>query len=81
MADNLAKRYPENTIVQLNYLPAIRARIALSSRNAGQAIQLLQAARPVELGQPAQAIALNLYAVYVRGEAYLAAHDGAAARG
>jgi hypothetical protein len=79
LADNLAKQYSENTLVQFNYLPVIRAQIALLSKNPTQAIQLLRDARRYELGQPAQVISLNVYPAYVRGEAYLALHDGPAA--
>ena len=35
LADRLAKQYPENTLVQFNYLPVIRAQIALDSRTPG----------------------------------------------
>jgi eukaryotic-like serine/threonine-protein kinase len=79
LADELAKNFPQNTIVQFNYLPAIRAQIALNSGNSDQALDLLKPARPFELGQPAQALLLNLYPVFVRGSSYLAAHDGKAA--
>ncbi len=73
---DLAKRYPEDTIAQFNYLPTIRAAIGLDQNAPAKAIAGLQAASPYELGQPAQTIALNLYPVYVRGLAYLAAHQG-----
>lgn len=79
LADSLASKYPQNTIVQYNYLPAIRAQIALNSGNPQRALELLEPARPFELGQPAQALLLNFYPAYVRGSAYLAAHDAQAA--
>ena len=75
LADSLAKQFPQNTLVQFNYLPAIRARIALDAGNPNEAVELLKPARPYELGQPAQIMLMNLYPVYIRGEAYLAAHD------
>jgi eukaryotic-like serine/threonine-protein kinase len=75
LADSLAKRFPEDTLVQFNYLPTIRAATALSGRNPGQAIVALQVAAPYELGE----IVCLLCPVYVRGEAYLAAHQGPAA--
>jgi serine/threonine protein kinase/Flp pilus assembly protein TadD len=80
LTDNLAKQYSENTLVQFNYLPVIRAQIALISKNPTQAIKLLKDAQRYELGQPAQVISLNMYPVFVRGEAYLASQDGASAR-
>jgi eukaryotic-like serine/threonine-protein kinase len=79
LADDLTAKFPENTLVQMNYLPAIRGQIAVNAGNPRRAIELLKPARPYELGQPAQATMINLYPVFVRGEAYLAARDGAAA--
>lgn len=43
-----------------------------------QAIEALEAAAPHELGEAVYG-GLSLYPIYVRGEAYLAAHQGAAA--
>jgi eukaryotic-like serine/threonine-protein kinase len=79
LADDLASKFPENTLVQMNYLPAIRGQIAVDAGNPEGAIELLKPARPYEIGQPAQATMINLYPVFVRGEAYLAIHDGGAA--
>jgi tetratricopeptide (TPR) repeat protein len=79
LAADLAKRFPEDTIAQFNYLPTIRAAIAIDQRAPAKAIADLQAASPYELGIAAQRILLNLYPVYVRGLAYLAAHQGAKA--
>ena len=81
LADAMAKQFPQNSLVQFNYLPAIRARIALDAGHPDEALDLLKPARPYELGQPAQIMLLNLYPVYIRGEAYLAAHDNKAAIG
>jgi eukaryotic-like serine/threonine-protein kinase len=79
LVDSLAKHYPENTLVQFSYLPVIRAQIALNSRDPNEAFELLKDARQYELGQPAQVILLNMYPVFVRGQAYLAIRDGSAA--
>ena len=78
LADDLAKRYPEDTIVRFNYLPTLRAKLALSRSNPRQALAILAAADPYELGLPAYSFYNwpNLYPVYVRGEVYLAAHQG-----
>jgi eukaryotic-like serine/threonine-protein kinase len=73
--DDLAKRFPEDTIVQFNYLPTLRAQIALSRNDSSKAIEALQATAPYELGVAGD-VAPTLYPVYVRGEAYLAAHQG-----
>ena len=39
---------------------------------------MLKDAQRFELGQPAEVIQLNVYPAFVRGQAYLAAHDGSA---
>jgi eukaryotic-like serine/threonine-protein kinase len=73
----LAKRFPEDTIVQFNYLPSVRAQLALNHKDYSRAMQALQAATPYELGASgAGYFDTALYPVYVRGEAYLAAHHG-----
>ncbi len=79
LAADLAKRFPENTSVQSNYLPTIRAATALQGGSASKAIEALVPVAPYELGSPAQIITFALYPVYLRGEAYLAAHQGSAA--
>ena len=78
LADRLSKAFQEDTIVQFNYLPTIRAKLALTHTNPQEALHFLEAATPFELGLPASTFYNwpNLYPVYVRGEAYLAAHEG-----
>jgi eukaryotic-like serine/threonine-protein kinase len=81
LADDLARRFPEDTLVQFNYLPTLRAQLALNRKSATQAIDALQAAIPYDLSLPDTMgmLELNLYPVYVRGNAYLAAHRGSEA--
>jgi serine/threonine protein kinase/tetratricopeptide (TPR) repeat protein len=80
LADDLARRFPQNTIVQFNYLPTVHAAIALDQHAPGKAVADLQDALPYELGAPTpMMLGLNLYPVYVRGLAYLALHQGAQA--
>jgi eukaryotic-like serine/threonine-protein kinase len=79
LAADMAKRFPENTIVQFNYLPTIHAAIALQGGSTTKAIEALVPVAPYELGSPAQTVSYALYPVYLRGEAYLAAHQGGAA--
>jgi eukaryotic-like serine/threonine-protein kinase len=81
LADDLQKRFPEDTIVRFNYLPTLRAQIALAVPNSGaKAVEVLAPASPYELGIPGGiTFWANLYPVYVRGEAFLAAHKGAQA--
>jgi eukaryotic-like serine/threonine-protein kinase len=73
-ADDLEKRFPEQTVYVANYFPTLRARIALSRNEPAKAVDLLQTATPYELGWFAP-----MYSAYVRGEAYLASHQGAKA--
>jgi serine/threonine protein kinase/Flp pilus assembly protein TadD len=79
LVDDLVKRYPEDTVVQFNYLPTSRAALALQAGNAAKAVQELEAASPYELGIPTLPFTLSLHPVYLRGEAYLAQHQGPAA--
>jgi hypothetical protein len=78
LADNFNESFPENTVVQFNYLPTVRAKLALNHANPQQALDTLEVAAPYELGLPTLWFYNwpNLYPVYVRGEAYLAAHRG-----
>jgi len=78
LVDYFAKTFSENTIVQFNYLPTLRARLALMHSSPQQAIHELEIATPYELGLPAIGFYNwpNLYPIYVRGEAYIAAHQG-----
>ena len=81
LANDLEKRFPEDTSVRFSYLPALRSLLALNSREISKALELLQTAIPSELGVPRSANGLfgALYPVYVRGLAHLAAHQGAEA--
>ena len=81
LTDDLSKRFPEDTIVQFNYLPTLRAKLALSKGNASDAVESLRAATPYELGQTTSSPSswTSLYPVFVRGEAYLAEHQGSEA--
>ncbi len=82
LANDLERRFPEDTSVRFSYLPALRALFALKNAGPTKAVELLQVAGPFELGTPGSSFNGNfgsLYPVYVRGEAYLAAHQGAEA--
>jgi tetratricopeptide (TPR) repeat protein len=77
---DLQKRFPFHTMLQSYWLPTIRAQIALVNKQPQQAIGMLQASVPVELGSPLSTQGPPcLYPVYMRGEAYLAAGQGSAA--
>ena len=80
LADDLAKRFPEDTIVRSNYLPTIRAQIALFHSDPAKAIELLRTAAPYELGVPTpSSFSNNVYSIYIRGEALFVARQGVAA--
>ncbi|MGA9883377.1 MAG: tetratricopeptide repeat protein [Candidatus Acidiferrales bacterium] len=74
IADDLNGNFPEDTFVQNGYIPEIRAVLAIHQGNAQEAIDFLRAASPYELG-----FQLRLTPAYLRGQAYLAAHNGAGA--
>jgi predicted Ser/Thr protein kinase len=82
LTNDLEKNFPEDTSVKFNYLPTVRAFLALNHGDAAKAIELLQVAAPYELGQPRSTqtgFFGALYPIYARGQAYLAARQGAEA--
>ena len=77
LADDLAKRFPQDTVVQSVWLPTIRAQMETGRKNPARSIELLQAATPYELGMlSGSAVNSCLYPMYVRAEAYLSAQQG-----
>jgi Tfp pilus assembly protein PilF len=85
LTDDLSRRFPEGTIVRFTYLPTLRALLALKRSQPANAVELLQTTIPYEGGTTIEGGsefllgAGNLYPAYVRGLAYLAAHQGAEA--
>jgi serine/threonine protein kinase/Flp pilus assembly protein TadD len=79
LAEDLNKHFPEDTIVQFNYLPTLHAQVAIHRNDPIKAIEVLQAAAPYELAQLSSEAALALYPVYVRGQAYLANRESSEA--
>jgi eukaryotic-like serine/threonine-protein kinase len=78
LADDLDKRFPDDTVVRFNYSPTLRAQLALGvSGNGAKAVDILAVTSPYELGVPgSNTLRTNLYPIYVRGEALLASHQG-----
>ena len=78
LANDLGKRFSEDTVVQFNYLPTLLARLAVNHADTTQALDALGVAAPYEDGLAAIGYYNwpNLYPVYVRGQAYLAVHRG-----
>ena len=82
LTDDLENSFPEDTSVKFNYLPTVRAFLAMNHGHPAKAIELLQVAVPYELGQPRSAqtgFFGALYPIYARGQAYLAERQGAEA--
>ena len=117
LAEDLQKRFPDDTVVRFNYLPTLHAQLFLnaadrspeppsdrspdrsphrspalspersperspdrSPENVAKAIEALSVASPYELAVPGNnTFWTNLYPIYVRGQAFLAAHQGAQA--
>jgi serine/threonine protein kinase/tetratricopeptide (TPR) repeat protein len=77
--NTLRKQYPRGTLVQFVVAPTVQARIELSRNNPDKSIQLLHAAELYELTDDALGRSGCLYPAYVRGQAYLALKNGAAA--
>jgi serine/threonine protein kinase/tetratricopeptide (TPR) repeat protein len=77
MSKDLDRRYPLDTQLQSLWLSAIRAQVALDRKNPSMAIESVQTAVPIELGQITFVNNIScLYPTYIRGEAYLAAGQG-----
>ena len=79
LAEDLASRFPEDTPVQFEYLPTLRALFALHDKAPSEAIDRLRTALPYDLAMPGTAFFAKfggLYPAYVRGRAYLEAGRG-----
>ncbi len=59
---------PDDVLLNVEYAPSVRAAIALREGKASEAVALLQTAAPYEMRDPT--------VPYLRGQAYLAAHQG-----
>ena len=82
LAADLEARFPEDTSVQFNYLPALRCLFALNRHEPAK----VTGEPPIVAAREFAATACsffalfgNLYPAYVRGAAYLAEHKGVAA--
>jgi serine/threonine protein kinase/Flp pilus assembly protein TadD len=81
LAQDLGKRFPLDTQTQLLWLPAIQAQLELNRKKSDSALNTLQTATPIELGNVITTpVGIScLYPVYIRGKAYLAAGQGSPA--
>jgi DNA-binding winged helix-turn-helix (wHTH) protein/TolB-like protein len=79
LADDLEKRFPEDTAARYHYIPVVRALLALNRNDPKKALELLEVNVPYELGSPPSYYSGYygvMFPVFVRGQAYLAAHRG-----
>jgi serine/threonine protein kinase len=78
---SLANNFPNDSAVQFNYLPTLRAKIVFAEKNARQALDELEIAAPYEIGNPGGGFYSwsALYPVYLKGEGYLSIHRGSEA--
>jgi eukaryotic-like serine/threonine-protein kinase len=78
VADDLEKRFPEDTFAKFTYIPVLRALAALERGKPADSVERLQIALPYELA--VNGLNFNhfylggLHSGYVRGDALLAAH-------
>jgi serine/threonine protein kinase/Tfp pilus assembly protein PilF len=70
MAEDLARKFPDDTLIQRVFIPLARAFVALSAGQPREAI---------DDAEPAKAFALVYPGTYVQGLAYLQLHDAAQA--
>ena len=78
LAEDLAREFPEDTSVQFMYLPTLRALFSLGAGDPAAAIEALQIASRYDLALGGVGFIGRfggLYPIYVRGMAYLAAHQ------
>jgi tetratricopeptide (TPR) repeat protein len=77
LVDSTAKNFPTDTLINAVFLPMARAANAIQHDRASQAISMLDSAKPYELGGGPNGA--NYWPIYIRGQAFLAVHDGAKA--
>jgi len=79
LMEELLKTDPRNTVLKLYWFPSINAAVELNAGNSVRALEYLEAAAPYELGEPPPTFEGTMYPAYLRGQAYLLAHNGASA--
>jgi DNA-binding winged helix-turn-helix (wHTH) protein/tetratricopeptide (TPR) repeat protein len=78
ITEDLAKRFPLDTLVNGYWVPTIRAAISLNRNNPAKAVELLHGAESYELGAglATAEFAAPLHPTFVRGQGYLLLHEG-----
>ena len=77
IVSDIEKQFPENTLLEDYWLPAIRAALALQKNNSRAALDFLETTSSYDLGGgvPPFTLGATLYPSYLRGQAYLAQHE------
>jgi serine/threonine protein kinase/tetratricopeptide (TPR) repeat protein len=75
--EGLQKSEPTNTYLKVYWFPVMQASIAMAQQVPDRAVVALEPSLPYELGSPPPGTAM--YPAYIRGLAYLAQRNGAAA--
>jgi eukaryotic-like serine/threonine-protein kinase len=78
LCKEMEKTYPTNTLMKLYWLPSLKAAIEISTNKPSRALLGLEPTATYELGL-ADGYINYLYPAYLRGQAYLLTHNGAAA--
>jgi tetratricopeptide (TPR) repeat protein len=79
LTNDVSQRFPEYTYARFGFVPAIRGILAVQRGNLQQGIEDLRAISSRELMAPDDQTLYPMLPVYISGEAYLAAHQGAEA--
>ena len=83
LADDLEQRFPEDTFAKFTYVPVLRALSALEDGRPADSVERLHIAVPYELAANGLNFAHfylgGLHSAYVRGAAFVAAHQYAEA--
>jgi eukaryotic-like serine/threonine-protein kinase len=77
LADDLAREYPADTLLNKVFIPATRAITDLRHNQAAQAVAQLEVAKPYELGSGPQSAGFSID--FIRAQAFLQLKDGAKA--
>jgi tetratricopeptide (TPR) repeat protein len=75
--DELTRKYPKDLLLHQGILPEAGALLAIRRHQPQEAVTLLEPTLPYEFGAPP--IGLDMGPPYIRGLAYIDAHDGARA--
>lgn len=76
LAQDLRRQFPLDTVVNYYWIPTIHAAVELNQGHPEKALELLETARPYELGIQQVPTGGGLFPVYIRGLAYLTVRKG-----